>query len=96
MSKTSLVHNLLVASYQLVNDWSLKGSFLSCSKSVLSLKTLEVKLLNSSALEENLILFWFFTLRRGGEKVLFSLSGLDCINAILFYKLGVRYSREHF
>lgn len=83
MSKTSLVvHNLLVASYQLDNEFSLKGSSLSCSKSVLSLKIFKVKLLNSSAFKK-VILFWFFTLCMGGEKVLFSLSGLQNWNVLM-------------
>lgn len=77
MSKTSLVaHTLLVASYQLENEFSLKCSFLSCSKSVLSLKRFKVKLLTRSSLKK-VILFWFFTLCKCvGERVLFSLSGL--------------------
>lgn len=41
MSGTSRVVQFMVASYQLENEFSLKGSLLSCSESVLSLKYLK-------------------------------------------------------
>lgn len=88
MSETSLeVHNLLAASYQLDNSFSLVGGFLSCRKFVLSLKKCNIKLLNSSAFIKTII-FCFFTSRKRGEKVPWNVK-LECINAIVVYKLGV-------